>query len=361
MSPDNDYLDKTAPIRAGEELDQAKLEVYLRKQLADLDGLEGSFGVEQFPGGHSNLTYLIRMGDREFVLRRPPFGTKVKSAHDMGREHSILSKLYKVYKPAPRSYHYCDDTSVIGAPFAVSQRIKGIILRGAVPKELDLNPEKMSEICKNFIHNLADLHMVDYKSVGLEGLGKPEGYAERQVRGWIKRWGDALTDDVPKAEALTDWLGRRIPAETGAGLVHNDYKFDNIMMDGKDLTKIVGVLDWEMATLGDPLMDLGGTMSYWIEANDGNDIRAARGGVSALPGCLTRQQLVDLYGKRTGWDVSNLSYFYCFGIFRIAVIIQQIYFRFVKGLTKDKRFAMMGYQVKVLIESAERAMKNDSL
>lgn len=346
-----DLIDRTFPIRDGEQLDNAKLEGFLKQQFPDLPG---PLAVEQFPSGHSNLTYLVRWGNRELVLRRPPFGSRVKSAHDMGREYRILSRLYKVYPPAPRALVYCEDESVIGAPFYLMERIKGIVLRQAPPPGVTLSQADIRKLCESFIDNLAVMHGVDFEAAGLGDLGKPVGYVERQVTGWIKRYAGSQTDDIPDFEQIAKWAADRIPMETGAALVHGDYKFDNIALDPSDLTRIVGVYDWEMCTLGDPLMDLGNTLSYWVEPRD-DTMLVVRTFITASPGSMNRHELAHRYAEKTGRDISNLLFYYCFGLLRLAVIIQQIYYRYAQGLTKDERFAKMIDTVRSVSKAAVRA------
>jgi aminoglycoside phosphotransferase (APT) family kinase protein len=355
----NNAIDSTAPVRSGEELPVDRLEACLRQHIPEATG---SLTVEQFPHGHSNLTYLLRAGDREFVMRRPPFGNQVKSAHDMGREFRVLSKLCAVYPPAPRPYFYCEDEAVIGAPFYVMERRKGIVLRrpsaGGSPP---IDPETARKLGLALVDNLARLHTLDYKAAGLGDLGKPDGYVGRQVSGWINRWSAARTDDVQSIERLGSWLPGHMPAESGAGLIHNDYKFDNVLLDPADLTRIVAVLDWEMATVGDPLMDLGSTLGYWVEANDPAIFQPVATGPSNVPGSLTRREVIDRYAQATGHDVKEVLFYYCFGLYKMAVILQQIYARFVRGHTKDARFARMNQLVAALGQQAERCLESGKI
>ena len=365
----NDALiDRARPIRAGEELDAAKLAAYLETHV---DGITGPLTIEQFPGGHSNLTYLIRAGGRDLVLRRPPFGNRVKTAHDMGREHRILSKLSAgFYAPAPRPLAYCEDESVLGAPFYVMERIRGVILRHKLPEGLTLDPSTMQKLCVSFVDSLAALHAVDYEAAGLggeRGLGKPAGYIERQVSGWTKRYKDAQTDEIPAMDRMATWLAERVPGAQAHGgvvraaVIHNDYKFDNMVLDPKDVTHVLGVLDWEMSTVGDPLMDLGTALGYWVEAADPEETRTFAFGPSLLPGCLTRRAIADLYGEKTGRDVSQINFFYCFALFKNAGVLQQIYWRYRQGLTKDERFAKFGQLVELLAQTAETAAAQGAL
>jgi aminoglycoside phosphotransferase (APT) family kinase protein len=249
----SDLLDHPTTIRSGEELDLGRLEPHLRLRFPDNTG---SLQVRLFPSGHSNLTYSLHLGAREMVLRRPPFGSKVKSAHDMGREFRVLSQLHSVYTPAPKVLFYCDDDSILGAPFYVMEAIHGIILRKDLPPGLELNPEKARRLSESFIENLIRLHNVDYGAAGLSDLGKPQGYLERQVRGWTERYYGSKTHDYLEVEKIAAWMKERIPSARDVSLIHNDYKYDNIVLDPADPTKIVGVLDWEMCTIGDSLADV---------------------------------------------------------------------------------------------------------
>ena len=349
----NSKLDASRPPRAGEELDLARLEPYLRDHLPQMNG---PLEVEQFPSGFSNLTYLLRAGDFELVLRRPPFGNRVKSAHDMGREYRVLSKLHPIYPPAPEPYLYCDDDEVLGAPFYVMERRRGIILRRTLPPGLELPPVLAGRLSEAFIDQMAALHRLDWQAAGLADLGKPEGYVERQVQGWTQRYLKAQTDSWKELDQAAAWLHGNLPETSRAGLVHNDYKYDNVVLDAHDVTRIVAVLDWEMCTVGDPLMDLGATLAYWVEADDPAELRAAAFGPTALPGSWTRRQLVDHYARQTGFDVADMTFYYVFGLYKLAVIVQQIYYRFFKGHTQDPRFAQLNQMVGLLGRIAARTL-----
>ena len=351
------FQDNASAIRAGEELNLAKLEPYLRSHFPDL---AGPLAVQQFPSGHSNLTYSVVLGDREMVLRRPPFGSKVKTAHDMGREYHVLEKLHAAY-PAPRPLLHCTDESILGAPFYLMERVRGVILRKDLPPGLELGPDTARRLSESFVDNLAALHRLDYSALGLADLGKPQGYLERQVKGWIERYYGSKTHELPEVETIATWLKQRMPARQGSSLVHNDYKYDNMILEANDITKIVAVLDWEMCTLGDPLTDLGTALAYWVQADDPSDVRPARWGPTAVPGSLTRMQLLDRYQKKTGLDVSDIVFYYVFALFKTAVIIQQIYYRYHQGLTKDDRFASMGEVTKMLLHAAMRGMESERI
>jgi aminoglycoside phosphotransferase (APT) family kinase protein len=351
------FLDRASPVRSGEELDRAALARYLR---AALPGLVGPVEIEQFPSGHSNLTYLVRVGSNEIVLRRPPFGNRVKTAHDMGREYRILSKLSGVY-PAPRPLAYCDDESLMGAPFYLMERIPGVILRQAPPAGLTLPPPVTRRLCEAFIDNLARLHQLDFAAIGLADLGRPAGYVERQVSGWSERYRLARTDDIPEVEQIAGWLKARLPEESGAALIHNDYKYDNLVLDADDLTRIRGVLDWEMSTLGDPLMDLGTALGYWVEPGDSDEMKALAFGPTALPGSLTRRELAERYADKTGRAAPDLLFYYCFALFKTAVVVQQIYYRYRQGLTRDQRFGALIAGVRVLSQAAVRSTERGAI
>lgn len=312
----------------------------MRERLPDLPS--APVEIEQFPGGHSNLTYLLRFGEREMVLRRPPFGSKVRTAHDMGREFRVLSRLQGHYPKAPATLAHCDDPAVIGAPFYVMERVRGVIFRDQRrPEGMDLTPARMRALSEAVVDGLAELHAVDYQAAGLGDFGRPEGYVERQVTGWRQRWEGSRTDDVPDVERAAGWLSEHLPkASSLPTLVHNDYKYDNVVY-APDLSRIVAVLDWEMSTLGDPVLDLGTSLGYWIDPDDDPALWSLPSGPTVLPGNLSRTDVVQRYAETTGRDVSGIVFAYAFGLFKIAVIAQQIYYRFKQGLTQDPRFAAM--------------------
>lgn len=346
-------MDSPGPIRRGEELPLDRLAAYLRRQLPQFTG---TLSVEQFPYGHSNLTYRLQLGAADLVLRRPPFGNEVKTAHDMGREFRVLSRLCNVFELAPRPFCFCDDPSVIGGPFYIMERRQGIILRSPPSGGVAIDSEAARRLSEAVIDNLAQLHALDYHAAGLGDLGKPDGYVTRQVAGWSKRYEQACTDRIVEMEQVARWLAEQLPTVAGAALIHNDYKHDNLVLDSRDLTRIVAVLDWEMATVGDPLLDLGTTLGYWVEATDPVVLRQAAFGPTALPGSLTRRELVERYCEKSKRPVVNATYYYVFGLFKIAVIVQQIYARFVRGHTNDPRFGNLRPLVAVLSQQADRAI-----
>jgi aminoglycoside phosphotransferase (APT) family kinase protein len=360
---------ETRAVKAGEELDVEALTSFVSSEFPNS---VGALTIEQFPAGSSNLTYLIKAGDEEFVLRRPPFGNTVKTAHDMRREFEALTKLSAVYAPAPKPLAFCDDTAVIGSEFYLMERRSGLIIRGEISRSgqpvctslaerLENSDDYQVEVCKSFIDNLAALHALDYQAAGLGDLGKPEGYARRQVEGWMKRYFDAKTDEWAELEEAIAWLNTNIPTQSGASLVHNDYKFDNVMLDPEDLTRIVAVLDWEMVTVGDPLMDLGTTLGYWIGREGGDAILKMPFNPRVLRENISRRQLVDMYTEASGRDISNILYYYVFGLFKIAAIAQQIYARYVKGFTHDERFAHFDKFVSSLGDIAAHSIEVDRI
>jgi aminoglycoside phosphotransferase (APT) family kinase protein len=341
-------MDETTDIRAGEELPLDRLETYLRDHFQISDQ---PISVRQFPAGSSNLTYLLTLEGEEYVLRRPPLGNTVKSAHDMHREFEVLSKLSTVYNAAPRPLHFCQDPSIIGSEFYLMERKRGIVIRGRIPIEqylkvievaeskFESDPAFQTDICRGFIRALAELHSITPESASLGDLGKPEGYNRRQVEGWTDRYFAAKTHKLTELEEVIVWLNENTPAESAASIIHNDFKFDNVMLDPRNLTNVIAVLDWEMVTVGDPLMDLGTSLGYWMSREAGEDMLSLPFNPRQLMESVTRQQLVDLYSEESGRKLPDMLFYYVFGTFKIAVIAQQIYSRFVKGFTKDPRFA----------------------
>ncbi len=341
------------PIREGEDFDHAGLAAFLKGKLPHSDR---PLEVVQFSGGHANLPYLLRYGDAEYVLRRPPLGPVAPSSHDMGREYRVLSVLYKGYPLAPRAYVYCEDSSLIGAPFFVMERRRGTVVRRAIPPQWGGGADaavnrKISEV---LIDTLADLHSVDARAVGLDTLGKPDGFLRRQVDGWAGRYERAKTGDLPVVAELVQWLHGHMPPSPTPTLLHNDWRLDNIMLDANDPGRCVAVFDWDMCTMGDPLADLGTLLSAWAQAGEGLGGNAEFGMPSAVPGFLTRQEAVERYGKRRGVDVSQVPYYYVFGIFKIAVVLQQIYYRYHVGQTKDHRFQGFGQVAELLFWLAKQ-------
>jgi aminoglycoside phosphotransferase (APT) family kinase protein len=303
----------------------------------------------------------VTWGGRELVLRRPPFGSQVKSAHDMGREYRVLSKLHEAYPVAPKAILYCDDLSVLDAPFFLMEPIRGIILRRELPPGLLLSPAVARQLSEAFLDNLVLLHGLDYHKIGLGDLGKPQGYLERQVKGWVERYHNSATHDLPEVGRISAWLTRRIPASSQATLIHNDYKYDNVVLDSNDITKIVGVLDWEMCTLGDPLSDLGTTLAYWTDPSDPDELLEVGSGPTTISGTLTRTQLAQRYALATGRAIHDMVFYLTFARFKVAVIIQQIYYRYAYGLTHDERFASMPHRIAILMRAALHCAERETI
>jgi aminoglycoside phosphotransferase (APT) family kinase protein len=347
-------LDHAGAVRDENRFDPAAILPFLRAQIPGL--ADGPVELRQFQGGASNLTFELTVGGHEMILRRPPSGTKPKSGHDMSREYQVLRALHGHF-PVPRPLAYCEDPALIGAPFYVMEKLRGVILRRDPPQDLRYAPAQARQLCLNLVDTLIRLHTLDYRALGLGELGKPDGYVGRQVGGWCDRFARAWTDDVPKCEALMAWLKDHTPPDSQRpGIIHNDYRFDNVVLDPRDPQRIVGVLDWEMCTLGDPLMDLGSSLAYWVQAGDPPPTQALRMQPSNLPGMLTRDEIVRYYGEKTGRQILNYDFYYVFGLFRLAVIAQQIYYRYRLGQTKNPRFASFGVFVSVLSQVAERVI-----
>ncbi len=338
----------TAPIRPGEELDTARLSGYLSGKLA---GARDGIRVEQFPGGHSNLTYLVEAGGVEYVLRRAPLGPVAPKAHDMAREYRILHAVSPHFRPAPKPFLLCEDPAVIGAVFFIMERRRGVVLRTEIPEPWASDARLPELVSKAFLDCLVEMHSVDIGRHGLDSLGKPPGFVERQVRGWTERWYRAKTEDLPEMDRVIAYLTGHLPPDGPPTIVHNDFKLDNLMLDPANPARVEAVLDWEMTTVGDPMVDLGLTLCYW----DPPDKEVREGPVPCLtqgPGWLTKQELANEYARRTGRDMSALAYHEILGVFKLAVIVQQIYHRWWKGQTRDERFSRFHLRVKSLVEAA---------
>jgi aminoglycoside phosphotransferase (APT) family kinase protein len=354
----DDACDRPGPMRAGEELNRATLEPYLRSHFPDE---RGYIEFKQYPAGHSNLTYSVKFGAREMVLRRPPYGSKVKSAHDMSREYRVLSKLHAAYPPAPEVLLYCEDESIIGAPFYLMEPVHGIIIRRDPPPAMEFSAETARRLSEAFVANLAELHRLDYNAIGLSALGNPEGYLDRQVKGWTERYYGSKTHENADVEKITAWMTANKPASGAPALIHNDYKFDNAVLDPREPTRIIGLLDWEMCTIGDPLTDVGTMLAYWVEDSDPPELKAVRWGPTNFPGSFRRREIVELYTKFTRRDTSAMAFYLVFARFKLAVIVQQIYYRYHQGLTKDPRFAQMHELVRVVLAASLRCAETGEL
>ena len=328
-------IDQGTQVRSGEELDVQAVDTWLKAQSP---GISGAPKVTQYAGGASNWTYRLQYAEQDLILRRPPSGTKAKSAHDMVREYSVQSKLKPFYSAVPRMVALCTDASVLGCDFYVMERLSGIIPRANLPREIKLDQGQVRTLCLNVLDQLIALHQVDYVKAGLAELGKGNGYCQRQIEGWDKRYEDARTWNVPSFKFVREWLKAHTPADSSTCVIHNDWRFDNVVLSAEQPTQVIGVLDWEMATLGDPLMDLGSMLAYWTQADDNFLMRASRRQPTHLPGMLTRREVVDYYLGKTGIRVSNWTFYEVFGLFRVAGIAQQIYYRYFHKQTTNPAF-----------------------
>jgi aminoglycoside phosphotransferase (APT) family kinase protein len=344
----------TIEVRPDEQFDETRLADYLRGKLP---GSENPLTVRQFDGGAANLTYLLDYGSHEYVLRRPPLGPVAKSAHDMGREYTVLSVLHQAFAYAPRAFLYCDDPALIGADFFVMARREGVVVRRKIPPQFANMPDAPRRMSEAMVDALAELHAVDYAALGLSDLGKPEGFIERQVAGWYKRWHAAKEADLPEMDAIYAWLTANLPPSTEFSLVHNDYKLDNVMLAGDDPGQMVAIFDWDMCTLGDPMSDLGTLLCYWTEPTDAPYFQQMAMMPTGELGFLTRRELVERYALKSGRSVHNINFYHTLGLFRLVVIIAQIYIRFARGQTKDARFAAFGPMISLMAKAAVDVMK----
>lgn len=334
----------TRTVRESEQLDWEALSLYVRERLPSLPAVP--LTVEQFSGGHSNLTYLLRFGQQEFVLRRPPFGPVAPRAHDMAREYRILEAVHPVYNLAPRPFLLCEDAGVIGSTFYLMERRRGLVVRDEEPEELKGLPVERHRASAAMIDALAELHAVDIRAHGLSSLGKAEGFVERQVRGWSERWQRSQTSELPEMDALAAWLAERLPQDAERPtLVHGDFKPDNVMLDARDTGRLVGVFDWEMAAVGDPLIDLGILLAYWIHVASAPAAKDAVSTVTSREGWFTRAEILERYQEKTEANLSQITFYEVFALFKLAVVLQQIFFRYHRGQTDDPRFASLDTRV----------------
>jgi aminoglycoside phosphotransferase (APT) family kinase protein len=340
--------DDVINVRPDEKLDETALAAYLRGKL---DGSDNPLTVRQFGGGAANLTYLLGYGTHEYVLRRPPLGPVAASAHDMGREYRVLSVLWRAFPYAPRAFLFCDAPTVIGAPFFVMERRQGVVVRRSLPDVFAGQPDAPRRMSEALVDALATFHAVDYAALGLADLGRPEGFVTRQIEGWYRRWGAARTADLPDMDRVYDWLRHNVPPSTAVSLVHNDYKLDNVMLAADDPGRVVAIFDWDMCTLGDPLSDVGALLTYWTEPGDPPYLQAT----AMMPlggGFLSRDELVARYAERSGRPVGDIAFYHALGLFRLTVIVAQIYIRYARGQTQDARFAAMEPMIPLLARRA---------
>jgi len=354
----NFSIDSPSEIRHGEEFALEKLKTYLSKNNIHADSLS----IKQFPSGYSNLTYFLKTSSKEFVLRRPPFGAKsLQGGHDMFREYNVLKNLKSQFTKVPDVYLYCDNNEIIGAPFYLMERVEGYIIRPNLQQKDSPGKEVIQNVSKSLVSTLVDLHNVDIDQANLNELGNINGYVKRQVEGWIKRYNHSKTDSIANMEFIASWLHENQPLEIQRSIVHNDFKYDNLVLDRYNHSKITAVLDWEMATIGDPFMDLGTTLGYWVDKHDLPELKLFQLSATTLDGNPTREGILELYEKESGKNITNPVFYYVFGLFKIAVIAQQIYYRYEKGYTKDRRFSLLNLAVMSLSVMAKQAIIKNRL
>ena len=354
----NFSIDSPSEIRHGEEFALEKLKTYLSKNNIHADSLS----IKQFPSGYSNLTYFLKTSSKEFVLRRPPFGAKsLQGGHDMFREYNVLKNLKSQFTKVPDVYLYCDNNEIIGAPFYLMERVEGYIIRPNLQQKDSPGKEVIQNVSKSLVSTLVELHNVDIDQANLNELGNINGYVKRQVEGWIKRYNHSKTDSIENMEFIASWLHENQPLEIQRSIVHNDFKYDNLVLDKDNHSKITAVLDWEMATIGDPFMDLGTTLGYWVDKHDLPELKLFQLSATTLDGNPTREGILELYEKESGKSITNPVFYYVFGLFKIAVIAQQIYYRYKKGYTKDRRFSLLNLAVMSLSVMAKQAIIKNRL
>lgn len=336
--------------RSGETLDEARLADFLSDKL---EGADQKLSVLQFGGGMANLTYLLKFGEtHEYVYRRPPLGDYAPSAHDMSREYRVLSKLHDVFEPAPRVYLYVDDSDVMGAPFVIMERRIGTVIRRTLPDHFAQMPDAPRQISETLVDVLVEFHAVDYDAIGLSQLGRPEGFITRQVQGWIRRWDMVKLEDKPDVDMFCAWLVDNIPDSSHASLVHNDYKLDNTILADDNPSRLVAVLDWDMCTLGDPLLDVGTLLTYWTEPDDPPHLKQLTPMPTGRHGFLTRREIIERYTLKSGRQVDDIRFYHVLGLFRWLVYFQQMYSRYVHGQTRDQRFSELHKAVDTLAKTA---------
>lgn len=349
----------TVPVRSGEELNIGAVDALIKQNRPDITSTPK---VSQYSSGASNLTYAIDYDEQRFVLRRPPFGYIPKGGHDMHREYRIQTALQPTYPYVAKTLFYTDDEAHIGAEFYVMERADGLLIHRDIPKEWGWGASEARKLNETFVQRLIDLHTVDYKAVGLGDFGKPEGYVDRQVFGWNKRYTKAWTEDVGKFEDVCQWLEDNRPdGEQGVGLLHGDFRIDNCILDKDDPTQIKAILDWEISALGDPLMDLGNTLAYWIQADDPDFMKMTVRQPCMVEGMMTRQEFLDFYAAQTGVDASKFQFYYVYGIWRLAVIVQQIYSRYYNKQTDNPKFKSYGAMTNALGQLAQFKIKTGKL
>ncbi len=349
----------TSPVRKGEELNTDKLKSFLATHGLIKDQ-KRPVSVSQFNNGYSNLTYLLKIEEKEYVLRRPPFSAP-KRGHDMGREYKVLHHLHQVFSKSPEAYQYCEDTEILGVPFYLMERIKGIILTEKEARQRKIKPDELKVIANTWLDTFVEFHQVDYKASGLESLGKPEGYVARQVTNWGKQYLAAATEDIPAALKVMAWMEDHQPLNYQHSLIHNDYKYDNIVFADDKWRQVAAILDWEMCTLGDPLMDLGTSLGYWTTSDDADFMKDGLPSPTLLKGNPSRTEIVHQYALKSGRNIDHLTFYFVYGLFKIAVIAQQIYFRYKHGHTTDPRFAQLNKVSALCCNTALQAIQKNKI
>lgn len=347
-------LDAPTDVREEDKLNTELINAFVKQHRPDV---KGTLNIKQFRGGASNLTYQLDFENISFILRTSPKGTKAKGAHDMGREFNIMQKLKPVYPYVPNMIAFCKDETIIGREFYIMEKLTGIIPRANLPRQLILTREEVKQLCLNVIDKLIELHSVDIYSTGLNELGKGTGYCQRQIGGWTERYKKAKTWNVTSFSYVMDWLKEHIPTEERSCLIHNDYRFDNVVLDAATPSKVIGVLDWEMATIGDPLMDLGNSLAYWVQANDDFIARKTRRQPTHLPGMLTRREVVEYYCSKMNFKAEDFTFYEVYGIFRLAVIMQQIYYRYHHKQTTNPAFKSFWFLVNYMNWRCKQVIK----
>jgi aminoglycoside phosphotransferase (APT) family kinase protein len=346
-------------VREGEALPEVALKKYLQ-EIKLINSVESELFVQQFTHGFSNLTYLLQIENKEFVLRKPPKGA-IKRGHDMNREFKVQSAVHKAYSKVPKMYGFSDDETILGSDFYIMEKVEGVILNYKEAKQRNIPEKDYKNIANSWLNALVELHNVDYKAIGLADLGKPDGYVQRQISNWGKQYLKAKTDEYPEAEMVMNWMEEHQPKEYDHCLIHNDFKYDNVVFKDDSWQEVSAVLDWEMATLGDPLMDLGTSLGYWTVATDHDFVKHGIPSPTVFEGNPTRSEIAEMYAQKSGRNVDNLIFYYVFGLFKIAVIAQQIYYRFEKGWTTDPRFANLNKAAELCCKLALKAIKTKSI
>jgi len=346
-------------VREGEELPEIPLKKYL-KEINLIESIESDLVVKQFTHGYSNLTYLLQIENKEYVLRKPPKGA-IKRGHDMSREFKVQSGVAKAFSKVPKMYGFSNDENILGSDFYIMEKMEGIILNYAAAKSRNITSNNYETIANSWLNTLVELHNVEYKSIGLGDLGKPEGYVERQVTNWNKQYVKAKTDEYPEADLVMQWIQENQPKKYDHCLIHNDFKYDNVVFKDDSWQEVSAVLDWEMATLGDPLMDLGTSLGYWTVATDHDFVKQGIPSPTIFEGNPIRSEIAKMYAEKSERNLDNLVFYYAFGLFKIAVIAQQIYFRYHKGWTTDPRFANLNKAAELCCKLALKAIKTKSI